>query len=260
MRAPQVFAGGAVELHAAKKHSVFVAAAREPGLWSVRYRAPLSCFQAFCIAVSIVHNPGTATLDGLQPDKDAAASSSADTPERVDEGEVEGLAAEMIGALERGGVLKEAHERYYKPEAQALMATAVQQALREGAGGSAEDLAAGLGDVLAKVGLKDRLDSALSWAAAQKVSSLGAMHALLSLQESQWGALLSAMAPTKAYHKMRIAVQLKKKVAGLGLPQRTVAELFWAKVDHGKVEAAEAGAEDEQPETSRGRTAEASRV
>merc|ERR1719197_1147096 len=44
---------------------VFQAYKMPDGHWSVKYMHPLSCFQAFNIAVSIFHNPQTAGLDAL---------------------------------------------------------------------------------------------------------------------------------------------------------------------------------------------------
>ena len=45
--------------------SVFQACKAPEGNWSVKYMHPLSCFQAFNIAVAIFHNPATAGLDAL---------------------------------------------------------------------------------------------------------------------------------------------------------------------------------------------------
>jgi hypothetical protein len=45
--------------------SVFQACKAPEGHWSVKYMHPLSCFQAFNIAMAIFHNPATAGLDAL---------------------------------------------------------------------------------------------------------------------------------------------------------------------------------------------------
>ena len=63
--------GGVVELFQNARASdgqqqcVFQAHKNPEGNWAVRYMHPLSCFQAFNIAVSIFHNPSTSGLDAL---------------------------------------------------------------------------------------------------------------------------------------------------------------------------------------------------
>ena len=72
--------GGVVELWVnasgarAGGQSVFQACKAPEGHWSVKYAHPLSCFQAFNIAVAIFHNPATAGLDAL-PAKEAGEAS-----------------------------------------------------------------------------------------------------------------------------------------------------------------------------------------
>ena len=72
--------GGVVELFLptsgarAGGQSVFQACKAPEGHWSVKYAHPLSCFQAFNIAVAIFHNPATAGLDAL-PAKEASEAS-----------------------------------------------------------------------------------------------------------------------------------------------------------------------------------------
>jgi len=157
------------------------------------------------------------------------------------------LAIEAAAVLGRGGGFKEAHEKYYKPAADELTSGAVQAALAAHPG-SQEDLAAGLGEVLAKVGLGERLDGALKWAADKGVGSLGAMQALLQVQEKEWATLLSAVGPTKSFHRMRIQTQLKKMADGSGVKKSslTSTELYWAKFDSGPAEAT--GTEDIEEE------------
>ena len=43
------------------------------------------------------------------------------------EAEAAAMAMEYLGAVERGGALRDAHEKYYKPEAESLVASAVQR-------------------------------------------------------------------------------------------------------------------------------------
>ena len=66
--------GGVVELYHGGNPSqpgsqqgkvVFQAHKRPEGDWAVKYMHPLSCFQAFNIAISVFHNPTTAGLDAL---------------------------------------------------------------------------------------------------------------------------------------------------------------------------------------------------
>ena len=108
-----------------------------------------------------------------------------------------------------------------------------------------------MGELLAKVGLGERLKGALEWAGSHQITSVQAMHGLLTLQEHLWDSLLAAVGPTKAYHKMRIAAQLKKMAdasattGGKKLAtKRTAADVFWGKVDYGKVEYGSPDAED----------------
>ena len=123
------------------------------------------------------------------------------------------------------------------------MSQAISSALA-GASGSTEELAAGLGEVLAKVGLGDRLTAGLAWAEEKRVTSLAAMHSLLLLQESQWKSLLEAVGPTKSYHKMRLQTQLKKMTDGKkgGTAPKTACEAYWAGLDSG-IEEEEEGAD-----------------
>jgi len=207
---------------------------RESGFWSVKFKHPLTAYQALSIAISIIHNPKTATLDTL-------GGGSAVAPGL--EKEALALAVEARGAVDRPGPLKEAHDTYYKPLADQMMSQAISSALA-GASGSTEELAAGLGEVLAKVGLGDRLTAGLAWAEEKSVTSLSAMHSLLLLQESQWKSLLEAVGPTKSYHKMRLQTQLKKMTDGKkgGTAPKTACEAYWAGLDSG-IEEEEEGAD-----------------
>ena len=84
----------------------------------MRYGHPLSGFHAFCLAISVLHNPGTERLDRM-----GKAEMVADAREA----EAAAMAMEYLGAVERGGALRDAHEKYYKPEAESLVASAVQR-------------------------------------------------------------------------------------------------------------------------------------
>ena len=98
-------AGGPVTLQMGSE-SVFEAKVRESGFWSVKFKHPLTAYQALSIAISIIHNPKTATLDTL-------GGGSAVAPGL--EKEALALAVEARGAVDRPGPLKEAHDTYYKP-------------------------------------------------------------------------------------------------------------------------------------------------
>lgn len=231
----QVSPGGTVELHTADGTRVFDAHARESGLWSVKYRHPLSCYQAFSIAISALHNPRTQALDQL-PRGESATDAAVDA-------EVRGLCGEAHAVLDRGGSIKEAHDTYYKPTADQLMSEAVSAALAA-TPGSSEDLVAGLGELLVKVGLGERLTQALQWAEEQSVTSLSAMLTLLQLQEAHWATLLKALGPTKAYHKQRIKNQLKKMTTTKGAV-RSAAELYWTQLETSADDPEDEAAEDE---------------
>mmetsp|Transcript_21917 Transcript_21917/g.50193 ORF Transcript_21917/g.50193 Transcript_21917/m.50193 type:complete len:875 (-) Transcript_21917:277-2901(-) len=76
--------GGVVELTQSASANqpgkvVFQAFKRPEGDWSVKYMHPLSCFQAFNIALSLFHNPTTAGLDAL-PAADIASGAAAGSP------------------------------------------------------------------------------------------------------------------------------------------------------------------------------------
>jgi len=231
--------GGEIELHLEDETPVFEAHVREAGNWAVKYRWPLSSCQACAIALSILHNPRTQQLDHLPPkmtDRPSAEQLSA---------QAAALAAESSAAIGRAGSLKESHERYYKPKAEKLTAEAVESMLAAYPG-SPEDFTSGLGEVLAKVGLGDRLDGALKWAAERRVGSLGAMLGLLQLQDTQWGTLLAAVGPTKSFHRMRLQVQLKKMTEGGKKVAQTSTDLYWAKVDGGPSEGADAADDIEE--------------
>ena len=127
------------------------------------------------------------------------------------------MAGEAHAALERPGLLASIHDRFYRPHAEAHLAEAVTAARAQGANGSPAELAAALTDVLKRVGLDDggRPERALDWARREGIGNLTALHMLLQLQASFWRGFLEAIAPTKSFHKMRIATQLKR-ATGIG--------------------------------------------
>ncbi|KOO22139.1 hypothetical protein Ctob_000699 [Chrysochromulina tobinii] len=219
-------AGGEVELHLDDDEQVFEASVCEPGHWRIRYRHPLSPCQACAVALSILHNPMTQGFDTLAP-------KASELPPEALAIRAGVLAAEATAALGRGGSFRDAHDRYYKPTADKLTGAQVRD-LIDSYPGSAEDLASGLADVLAKVGLGERLAGALKWASERNVSSLDALLGLLLLQESQWESLLAAIGPTKSYHRMRIQTQLKK-VTDIKVTQFS-SDIYWAKFDTGPSE------------------------
>jgi hypothetical protein len=219
-------AGGEVELHLDDDEQVFEASVCEPGHWRIRYRHPLSPCQACAVALSILHNPMTQGFDTLAP-------KASELPPEALAIRAGVLAAEATAALGRGGSFRDAHDRYYKPTADKLTGAQVRDLL-DSYPGSAEDLASGLADVLAKVGLGERLAGALKWASERNVSSLDALLGLLLLQESQWESLLAAIGPTKSYHRMRIQTQLKK-VTDIKVTQFS-SDIYWAKFDTGPSE------------------------
>ena len=168
---------------------VFEAFKRAEGEWAVRYRWPLSTFQAFAIAVSVLHCPTTSGLDGLE-----ARPSTADAPPPTAEAQLSLMAKAAAAALRSAGLLAAAHRRQYTP-----------------VGG--DQFATQLMELLARVGLTDgeRQERALQWASEMGVSSLKAMHALLAEPASaEWEQLLDYLAPTKAFHKERIRRQLRR--------------------------------------------------
>ena len=218
---------------------------REGGDWSLRYQWPLSLYQAFSMAIAILASPvASAPLASRPPLPPLAGPAATDrngpAANDVYERSMAQMAAEAREALARPGKLAEAHEAHYKPYAQAQLADAVAKALAQGASANPAELAAGLADVLKRVGLDDggRPERALEWAQKAGVGSLASMLLLLQLQAHQWTALLDALAPTKAYHKMRIATQLKRAVGestprGSRPARATGGEgVYWSELDN----------------------------
>ena len=188
--------GGAVELsygadEAGPSVKVFEAFKQKDGEWSVRYRWPLSCYQAFAIAVSVLHCPVTSSLDSLTAAAPPDAGGATAEKQRALL-----MAAEASGAMSRQGKLGAAHSRLYLPSF-----------------GGETSFGTALLELLGRVGISDgeRQAKALTWAESVGVSSLIGMYALLEAEGDVggWKEFENAI-QAKAYHKMRIQAQLKK--------------------------------------------------
>jgi hypothetical protein len=180
----------------AQPQKVFEAYKRSDGEWAVRYRWPLSCVQAFAIAISVLHNPSTSGLDAM----DARPSGTGGVAPPASGGVLMQMAKEATAALSRGGELAATHARLYTP-----------------VGG--DEFTTGLIDMLTRVGLADgeRQEKALSWASKTGISSMQAMYTLLQdAQSAEWEPFLENLAPTKAFHKERIRRHLRRATGNTG--------------------------------------------
>ena len=220
--------GGRAEAYAHEggvRVKVFEACKRADSDWHVAYAPPLTPVQAFALAISLQHSAEAARLHTLAP---AASLPSADQQAS----EMRSMAAEALEALRRGGGLTDAHERLHVPYAALRMQSLIDAALARADHVPADGFATVLANLLGRVGLRGegRPERTMEWASENGVGSLSAMYALLQVQPSGWKGLLQALAPTKAYHKMRIANQLKAYATD-GTPPallRAPSEVYWS--------------------------------
>ena len=175
---------------------------RHEGEWRVRYRWPLSAFQACSLAISATHCPLSSVIDKLPPPTGLANATS--DPDYAQ------LSAEYTEVIKLPGALCLQHEKAFVPFASG-------------------ELQAGLMDVLVRVGLADgeRQNAILRWAEARGVATLDQMLAALpDTQAAAWDGLLECLAPTKSYHKMRILTQLKRAAGHAAAESGSAQESF----------------------------------
>ena len=177
---------------------------RVDGDWRVRFRFPLSCFQAFAIAASALTSPVTAAIHNLPPPPTkpeerrpyppaaiiAAATSGGGDPPAMHDRAVEAyhadlqtLAAETHAAVSRPSYLSALHTSYYQPYADHEVAEAVNRASLSDAM-PAEEFVSALAEVLKKAGLEggSRHAQMVAWCQEEGVSSLAALYSLLQVR------------------------------------------------------------------------------
>lgn len=192
--------GGSVELTYAEEgatpQKVFETYKRRDGEWTVKYRWPLSCAQAFAIGCAVLHCPITSGLDNLPANlKEVQNRASSFEPEGSEKMKAMLMASEVSAAIGRKGKLGEAHAQMYTPMF-----------------GGETSFATALLEMLARAGLTDseRQAKALDWAEANGLTTLSAAYTLLQDPQSPAWEQLEQAVSAKAYHKMRILGQLKK--------------------------------------------------